>query len=107
MTVSRVLYSGTTRLVLYVGTNSWDRPLVDELVVHRPFRRAVHLPLSEIWMVKLEGLDPYTDGRPLRLRVYVSGRSSYRLRLKRYSNLQPLEDFIETLQNLTAHVEDK
>ncbi len=92
MSATRTLYSGLTRFELHTGINSkWN--IEPELVVHRPFRRSVHLPLDEIWLVKL-------DEKPLRLRVFVAGRT-YSWRLKRYGNLLPLQDFTETLRNLS------
>lgn len=92
MTATRTLYSGLTRFELHTGINSrWN--LDPELVVRRPFRRSVHLSLDEIWLVKL-------DEKPLRLRVFV-GERIYSWSLKKYGNLLPLFDFVETLRNLS------
>lgn len=92
MTATRTLFSGMTRLELHTGISSkWN--LEPELVVHRPFRRSVHLPLDEIWLVKL-------DENPIRLRVFVGDRA-YTWRLKRYGNPLPLLDFVESLRNLS------
>lgn len=100
MTTTRVLYSGSTSFTLYINSGSW-LGLVDELVVRRPFHRTVRLPLSEVWRVDLQGVDEYTDQRPLRLKVWARGSESYSWRLKRYRNTLPLEDFAETLRNLS------